>query len=177
MQVVSAHGRGAADCEGECMETRERQGDVPREPRQAQRERPFSRLFRRDQWRWLEPIRANPQTYHAYRVAVGTVGGLVMVLGLIMVPFPGPGWLVVFIGVSILASEFHWARRLHQWGWAKVQAWTTWIMAQPLWVRGAVATATCAFVCAVVWCTLKLTGLPAFLPAEVTAPLHQYLRL
>lgn len=141
------------------------------------RERPFSRLFHRDQWRWLEPIRANPQTYQAYRFAVGTVGGLIVVLGLLMVPFPGPGWLVVFIGVSILATEFHWAKRLHTWGWVKVQAWTNWIMAQPLWVRAAVATATFLFVSAVVWCTLKLTGLPAFLPAEVKAPLHQYLLL
>ncbi|MDO5699769.1 MAG: PGPGW domain-containing protein, partial [Dermatophilus congolensis] len=89
----------------------------------------------------------------------------------------GPGWLVVFIGISILASEFHWARRLHNWGWVKVQAWTTWIMAQPFWVRGAVATATFLFVSGVVWCTLKLTGLPGWLPAQVAQPMHQYLFL
>ncbi len=143
----------------------------------APRGRWFSRLFHRDQWRWLEPIRANPQTYQAYRFAVGTVGGFITVAGLFMVPFPGPGWLVVFIGISILATEFRWARRLHTWGWAKVQAWTNWIMGQPLWVRGAVATATCAFVCAVVWVTVKLAGLPGFLPTEVTLPLQKYLFL
>jgi len=33
-------------------------------------------------------------------------------LGLIMVVTPGPGWLVIFLGLTLLAAEFVWARRL-----------------------------------------------------------------
>jgi hypothetical protein len=29
-----------------------------------------------------------------------------------MVITPGPGWLVIFLGLSLLAAEFIWARRL-----------------------------------------------------------------
>jgi tellurite resistance protein TerC len=33
-------------------------------------------------------------------------------LGLVMVVTPGPGWLVIFLGLTLLAAEFVWARRL-----------------------------------------------------------------
>lgn len=59
--------------------------------------------------RWLDAL---------YRVAVTAVGALVMVIGLILVPLPGPGWLIVFFGLAILGTEFHWARRLL--GWARM---------------------------------------------------------
>ncbi|WP_336659812.1 TIGR02611 family protein [Leucobacter sp. USHLN153] len=53
----------------------------------------------------------------AYRLTVTVIGALVVVVGLILVPLPGPGWLIVFFGLAILGSEFHWARRLL--GWAR----------------------------------------------------------
>jgi len=31
-----------------------------------------------------------------------------------MLPLPGPGWAVIFVGLAILSTEFHWARRLTQ---------------------------------------------------------------
>lgn len=40
------------------------------------------------------------------RGLVGVVGVAVAVLGLALVPLPGPGWLVVFVGLSILATEY-----------------------------------------------------------------------
>jgi len=33
-------------------------------------------------------------------------------LGVIMLVTPGPGWLVIFLGLTLLAAEFVWARRL-----------------------------------------------------------------
>jgi uncharacterized protein (TIGR02611 family) len=30
----------------------------------------------------------------------------------VMIVTPGPGWLVIFLGLSLLAAEFIWARRL-----------------------------------------------------------------
>ena len=50
---------------------------------------------------------------HARRVVVFVVGISVVVVGLIMfIPLvPGPGFLVIPIGLAILAIEFEWARR------------------------------------------------------------------
>jgi len=39
-------------------------------------------------------------------------GFTLLVLGAIMVFTPGPGWLVIFLGLTVLAAEFVWAKRL-----------------------------------------------------------------
>jgi len=44
-----------------------------------------------------------------WRILVGVIGGLVTVLGAIALVAPGPGWLIIFAGLGILASEFAWA--------------------------------------------------------------------
>ncbi|MET4157664.1 TIGR02611 family protein [Agromyces sp. PvR057] len=66
--------------------------------------------------RWLRGIRRRihdrPTLRRTYRVLVGVLGGIVAVVGLALVPLPGPGWLVVFLGLAILGTEFAWARRL-----------------------------------------------------------------
>lgn len=48
------------------------------------------------------------------RILVAIVGGLVLAAGIVMsVPFsPGPGVFVLLLGLSILATEFAWARRM-----------------------------------------------------------------
>jgi uncharacterized protein (TIGR02611 family) len=46
------------------------------------------------------------------RVLVGFVGGLVTLIGVVALVAPGPGWLIIFTGLGILASEFAWAARL-----------------------------------------------------------------
>ena len=46
------------------------------------------------------------------RIAITIAGFLVVLLGLIMIPLPGPGWLIVFLGLGILAREYVWAERL-----------------------------------------------------------------
>ena len=48
----------------------------------------------------------------AYRIAFTVVAFLVVAGGLALVPLPGPGWAVVFIGLGMLALEFEWAERL-----------------------------------------------------------------
>lgn len=42
------------------------------------------------------------------------VGGLVVLAGVILFFIPGPGWLTVFLGLAILATEFPAADRLKQ---------------------------------------------------------------
>lgn len=46
------------------------------------------------------------------RIAVTVVGFLVLLIGVILIPLPGPGWLIVFAGLAILAREYVWAERL-----------------------------------------------------------------
>lgn len=69
--------------------------------------------------RMLRALRAwvsrHPKLDGAYRASVGVLGGFLAVLGLVLVPLPGPGWLVVFLGLAVLGTEFHWARRASQW--------------------------------------------------------------
>jgi uncharacterized protein (TIGR02611 family) len=45
------------------------------------------------------------------RFAVGTVGFLVVALGVVLMPLPGPGVIIVLAGVLILATQFEWAER------------------------------------------------------------------
>jgi uncharacterized protein (TIGR02611 family) len=41
------------------------------------------------------------------------LGGFTLLLvGAVMLFTPGPGWLVIFLGLTVLAAEFVWARRL-----------------------------------------------------------------
>lgn len=54
---------------------------------------------------------------HPWRWAiVAIVGFLTIIIGIILMPLPGPGTLIVFIGVTILALEFEWARELSKKG-------------------------------------------------------------
>jgi tellurite resistance protein TerC len=39
-------------------------------------------------------------------------GFTLLLVGVIMFFTPGPGWLVVFLGLTLLAAEFVWAKRL-----------------------------------------------------------------
>jgi hypothetical protein len=41
-----------------------------------------------------------------------TLGGTIVGVGIALLVLPGPGLLVIGIGVALLATEFVWARRL-----------------------------------------------------------------
>ncbi len=46
------------------------------------------------------------------RLAIIVVGAVVLLTGLLMLVFPGPGIIVTLVGLGILAQEFEWADRL-----------------------------------------------------------------
>src|SRR3954468_13719448 len=51
------------------------------------------------------------RTYRiAKRIAIGIVGGSVLVLGILMIVLPGPAFVVIPVGLGILSLEFAWAR-------------------------------------------------------------------
>lgn len=69
--------------------------------------------------RLRERLNAHPMLRFVYRGIIGALGGFVIVVGIILVPLPGPGWLVIFVGVAILSVEFEWARRVER----RFKAW------------------------------------------------------
>jgi uncharacterized protein (TIGR02611 family) len=76
------------------------------------------------------------------------------------VPFPGPGWLVVFVGLGILATEFAWAERLLRFARAKLRAWTTWLRDRSPAIRGLLGAATIALVAVIAWGYVAWQGVP-----------------
>src|SRR5689334_22485933 len=75
----------------------------------------------------LDKIRANPTGRLALRIGVGVLGALVVALGIVLIPFPGPGWAVVILGLAIWALEFSWAQRLLEYTKRQVLGWTRWV--------------------------------------------------
>ena len=47
----------------------------------------------------------------AKRIVVAALGGTVLLIGVAMVVLPGPAFVVIPLGLAILATEFVWARR------------------------------------------------------------------
>ncbi len=111
-----------------------------------------------DRLGFRDRLKKNPALALAWRIGVGVLGTLVVLLGLVLVPFPGPGWLIVFIGLGILATEFAWAERLLDYGRARFKAWLHWVGKQHLAVRALISVLTLAFVAGVVLVTLYLSG-------------------
>ncbi|MFL6130988.1 MAG: TIGR02611 family protein [Mycobacteriales bacterium] len=107
-------------------------------------------------------LKKHPALALAWRIGVGVLGTLIVLLGLLLVPLPGPGWLIVFLGLGVLATEFAWAERLLDYGRAKLRAWLRWVGRQHLAVRVLISILTLAFVAGIVLLTLYLsgTGLP-----------------
>ena len=54
-------------------------------------------------------VRTVEQVRRAFRIVAGFT---LLLAGVVMIVTPGPGWLVIFLGLSLLAAEFIWARRL-----------------------------------------------------------------
>lgn len=109
-------------------------------------------------------LRAHPALGPVYRVLVAVLGVSVIALGVVLLPLPGPGWLVVFLGLGILATEFTWAERLLDFAKAKVRAWTRWLARQSVAVKGLVALGTVAVVAGAVGLYVLWQGVPSWLP-------------
>jgi len=105
----------------------------------------------------LDRIRQHPTGRTILRVGVAILGALIIAIGLILVPLPGPGWLIVFAGLGVWAIEFHWARRLLTWGRQRFRLWSFWVASRSLFVRLLIGLAGLVFVSAVVWASVKLT--------------------
>ena len=74
-----------------------------------------------------ERVRSTRGGRIAWRVGVTVVGVVLIVGGTVLLPLPGPGWLIIFAGLGVLSTEFEWAARLLRFARAKVSAWTDWV--------------------------------------------------
>jgi uncharacterized protein (TIGR02611 family) len=83
------------------------------------------------------------------RLAITTLGAAVIVTGIILLPLPGPGWLIIFIGLAILSLEYTWARRVLRFARVRVRKWDTWVRGRTLPVRALIGVALALFVLAV----------------------------
>lgn len=52
-----------------------------------------------------------PKLRGARKVVIALVGGTVVLVGIALIVLPGPAFLVIPLGLAILATEFLWARR------------------------------------------------------------------
>ncbi|GAA3119798.1 TIGR02611 family protein [Streptosporangium carneum] len=106
---------------------------------------------------WLDGIRSTQAGRLTLKIVIGVIGAVLVVAGLIMVPFPGPGWLVVFAGLAVLATEFHWAHRLLEFGKRTLAGWTAWLGRQGWPVKILVVLVAAAAALAIVYYGLKLS--------------------
>ena len=125
-----------------------------------------------DRWAWRARIKAAVLGSAVFRAAVFGVGLVIVLVGLALVPLPGPGWAIVFLGIAIWASEFEKAQQLLEWGKGVLSRWNTWVLAQAWYVKVGVALATMALVGLVFWGLFVLGGVPTWLPDPVEQPLH-----
>lgn len=122
---------------------------------QARRSIP-SRLGDRIRYSYMA-IRANPLGDLAVKILIAALGGAVVVVGIVLIPLPGPGWLIVILGLTIWAIEFVWAQHLLAFTRGKLRLWTRWVGRQSLFVRSLIGVAGLALVAAVAYLTLRLS--------------------
>ena len=107
--------------------------------------------------RWArtrDRLRDWPAADFAYRIVVGVVGLALLAVGLIAIPYPGPGWAIVFLGLAVLATEFRVWRRVLKYVRRRYDAAMGWFRRRHIAVQG-IAT---AFAVAVMVASLWMLG-------------------
>ena len=57
-------------------------------------------------------ILMGPTLKRIKRIIVGIIGTTVLIVGIALLVLPGPAFLIIPLGLGILATEFVWAQRL-----------------------------------------------------------------
>ena len=124
-----------------------------------------------DRWAWRRRIRQNPHQLRIYRVGVAIAGLLLICLGIITGPLPGPGGIpLVLLGLATWSSEFEWAYRLRVRLKAEIKKYGGWPTGKKVafWVA---FSAVCA---SLGYAYLLTLGIPFWVP-EVGASLLDHL--
>ncbi len=113
-------------------------------------------------------LRRNPLTRYPYRVLVALTGAAVVAVGIVLLPLPGPGWLIIFAGVGIWATEFRWAAALLRWLRRQLGTWARWTAARSPFTRVLITLLlTLTRLAAVAAGYVALRGVPSWVPASV----------
>ncbi|MBJ7000033.1 TIGR02611 family protein [Streptomyces griseofuscus] len=67
-----------------------------------------------------EFIKARRLLHRGWQAGVFVIGLAVVIAGVAMLALPGPGWVVIFAGMAIWATEFVWAQVVLRWTKRKV---------------------------------------------------------
>jgi uncharacterized protein (TIGR02611 family) len=121
--------------------------------------------------RWRDRLRERPAAEFGYRIAVAVIGLAVLAVGILAIPYPGPGWAIVFVGLAILATEFDWARRLLAYTRKRYEKVMAWFRRQGLWVQALGVALTGVTVVATLW----LLGAVGW-SAELVGFQHEWLK-
>ena len=96
-----------------------------------------------------------PGGHHIWRIGIAIVGLAVVITGIVLLIVPGPGWLVIFLGFAIWATEFPWANAVAKFVRRQITRCASWIKRQPHWLLVA-AGSLCLVAVAVVVVVLLL---------------------
>ena len=117
-----------------------------------------------DRFAYRAVLRKNRALDLSYRVTVALVGSAIIVVGIVLLPLPGPGWLIIFAGLFVLSTEFEWAERLLEFARDKVRAWTDWVKNQSLLVRALIGAGSLLVIAGAVWGYIAWQGAPGWIP-------------
>lgn len=102
---------------------------------------------------WLRPARtwvlARPGGSWLWRGGIALLGLAIVAAGLLLIPLPGPGWAIVFLGLAVWATEFVWAQRLLRFARRLLSDWTQWLKKQSRWVQGLIGLIGLVFLAAI----------------------------
>ena len=123
-----------------------------------------------DRWRWRRKIRENKRQLAVYRVAVALLGLLLIAVGLVSGPLPGPGGIpLVLLGLAVWSSEFEWAHQLKLWFKKQLHRYRTW--STPQKVLSLVVFFSCCGLLG--YFSLLTLGIPGWLPGSVDVVLQR----
>lgn len=100
-----------------------------------------------------ERIRPNRRLNAVYRVGVGLVGTIMILSGAVMVPLPTPGfgWILIFLGLGVLSTEFVWAKKVTHWLRLALDYLAAWWHRRSLAAKVSLIIATVAIILVIMW--------------------------
>jgi len=57
-------------------------------------------------------VREVPGGWLLWRIGITVIGVLIVAIGVVLLPLPGPGWVIIFAGLGVLSTEYAWAAAL-----------------------------------------------------------------